>query len=289
MPVFEQSYARWTPGDGSRVRWWPIVRREIQLLLAQRVFRILLIVAAMPTLVSLLQIYSVNKLAADPDSELARALRTVSIVIDGEFFFQFLQIQTYFVFVLLLYASSGLVCDDIRLNLVEVYFSKPLTVRDYLIGKITTLLGLGFLYTAVPALFLFAAQLMMSPGSDFWARHHGIPLASVAFSAVIVVPTTMATLACSALTSSRGFAAAAVIAVLAIDGFSATLLAEILGMRSVNIISIPAAMMRAGEWFFGVEPYIPLAGAWALLVVSGVAGLGLVLLRRRIRGVEVGA
>ena len=96
---------------------------------------------------------------------------------------------------------------DVRLNLVEVYFSKPLTVRDYLIGKITTILGLGFLYTIVPALFLFTAQLMMSPGSNFGAKFSWLPLAMLAHSAVVVIPIAMVTLACSAMTSSRGFAA----------------------------------------------------------------------------------
>jgi hypothetical protein len=289
MPVFEQTYARWTPTRRTRVRWWPIVKREVLLLLAQRPFRFLLIAAALPTLIHLLQIYSVNKLANDADSELARAFRTVSIVIDGEFFLQFLQIQSYSVFTLLLYASSGLICDDIRLNLVEVYFSKPLTVRDYLIGKVTTILGIGFLYTVIPALLLFGAQLMMSPGSGFWAKCSWVPLASIAYSIAVVVPIGMATLACSAMTSSRGFAAAAVIAILAIDSFSATLLSDILGMRSVQIVNIPMAMARLGEKLFHVDPYIPLSWGWALLVVGSVAAISFAILHRRIRAVEAGA
>lgn len=289
MPVFEQTYARWKPEQRARVRWWPIMRRELQLLLTQRVFRLLLISAALPTLVFLLQIYSVNKLAVDPDSELARAVNAISIKIDAEFFFNFLYIQTYSVFTLLLYASSGLVCDDVRLNLVEVYFSKPLTVRDYLIGKIATLLSLGFLYTAVPTLFLFVAELLMAPGSGFWAKCSWVPLAALAFSAAIVIPIAITTLACSAITSNRGFAAASVIAVLAVDSFSATLLAEILHMRAVHIANLPLALIRTGEWFFRLDPYIPLGGAWALLVLSGVTGLGFTILYRRIRSVEVGA
>lgn len=289
MPVFEQGYARWTPDDGTRVRWWPIVRRELSLLLAQRPFKALLIVAALPTLIHLLQIYSVNKLLADPESELARAFRNVSLTIDSEFFFQFLHLQTYFVFFLLLYASSGLVCDDIRLNLVEVYFSKPLTARDYLIGKITTVVGLGLAYTALPALFLFLAQLLMSPGSGFWAKHAWLPVQEVAFSFVIVVPIALTTLACSAMTSSRGFAAASVIALLAIDTLCPTLLAEILGMRQVHIANLPAAMIRVGESLFSVEPYIPLRAAWALAVVGAATAGSFFILRRRIRQVEVGA
>jgi ABC-type transport system involved in multi-copper enzyme maturation permease subunit len=289
MPVYEQTYPTWTRRETSRVRWWPIVRRELQLLVTQRPFVMLLVVAALPTLIHLLQLYSVNKLAADPHGEVARALRNLAVTVDATFFFQFLQVQMYFVFLLLLYASSGLVCDDLRLNLVEVYFSKPLTVRDYLLGKVVTIGGLGLVYTALPALFLFVAHAMMTPQAGFLRAHAWVPLASVAFSVVIVVPITVCTLACSALTSSRGFAAAAVVALLAADAFSATLLAEILDLRAANIINVPAAMLRVGEALFGARPYIPLGWPWALGVVVAVTAVGLVVLVRRVRGVEVGS
>lgn len=286
MPVFEQSYPRWSPTERTRVRWLPIVRRELEMLLAQRAFKALLVVCALPALFHLLQLYSVHELAADPQGELGRALRHIQLTIDARFFFQFLQLQTYFVFVLLLYASSGLVCDDIRLNLAEVYFSKPLTRRDYILGKVVTVLGLGLLYTVIPALFLWVAHHAMSPASPVEWR---IPLASALFSLVIVVPTGLGTLACSALTASRGFAAAAVIALLAADAFVASLLAEILTRREVHLVNLAAAIERVGEGLFGVERYIPVAAPLALVVPLAVAAGGLLVLRRRIGAVEVGA
>lgn len=289
MPVYEQTYPTWTRSQSSRVRWWPIVRRELQLLLAQRPFVMLLVVAALPTLIHLLQLYSVNKLAADPHSELARALRSVAVTIDAAFFFQFLQVQTYFVFTVVLFASSGLVCDDLRLNLVEVYFSKPLTVRDYLLGKLATVVGLGLTFTVAPAVFLFVAHVMMAPDTSFLRENAWVPLAAAAYSLVLVVPTALATLACSALTSSRGFAAAAVVAILAADAFIPTLLVDILDLRAAHIVNLPLAMRRVGEALFGARPYIPLDWPWALAVVLAVSGLALVVLVRRVRAVEVGA
>lgn len=288
MPVFEQSYPTWSPSKGVRLRWLPIVRRELQMLASQKAFRVLLVIAALPVLIHLLQIYSVNKLASEPGGELAQVLKNVAINIDAGFFFSFLQVQMYFVFVLLLYASSGLVCDDIRLNLAEVYFSKPLTTRDYLIGKIATVVGLGLLYTAVPAIFLFAAHMMMVPDPAYLQDHWWVPLSAVAFSLVFVIPAALGTLACSAMTSSRRYAAAAVITLLAANAFVAELLADILNMRSVNVISVPEAMGRVGESLFSLESYIPLAWPWALAVTLVVAVLGLGLLGHRIRRVEAG-
>jgi ABC-type transport system involved in multi-copper enzyme maturation permease subunit len=288
MPVFEQSYPTWSPSRGTRVRWLPIVRRELHTLLSQRGFKILLIVAAMPVLIHLLQIYSVNKLAAEPNGDLARVLRNVSISINPEFFFRFIHVQMYFVFVLVLYASSGLVCDDIRLNLAEVYFSKPLTTRDYLLGKIITVVGLGLLYTALPVLFLFAAQAMMVADAGYVQEYWWVPFAAVVFAFVFVVPTALATLACSALTTSRRYAAAAVITLLAANAFVAGLLADILNMRSVRVISVSEAMNRVGESLFSLESYVPLAWPWALSVVVAVAAIGLAVLTRRVSRVEAG-
>ncbi len=290
MPVFRQTYPRWRPAEGARrARWWPIVRRELQLLLAQRAFKSLLIIAALPTLVHLLQIYSVNELISNPTGQLARAMRQVSLHIDAEFFFRFLALQMYFVFVLLLYASSGLVCDDLRLNLVEVYFSKPLTVRDYLVGKLATVAGLGLAYTALPALFLLLAQLLMAPDTGFATGELPRILPAVLVqSVVIVAPIALTTLACSALTPSRGFAAATLIALLGVDTLVALLLSDLLELRSANIVNVPAAMLRLGEQLFGLRHDIPLAWPWALLVVGGVSALAFVVLRARLRSVDLG-
>ena len=274
MPVFKQSYPTWRPNQGvgsqeagaqrTRVRWLPIVRRELEQLVSQRGFKILLVVAALPVLVHLLQIYSVNKLAAEPNGELAAMLRNVSITIDAEFFFRFLHVQTFFVFVLMLYASSGLLCDDIRLNLAEVYFSKPLTKRDYLLGKVVTVVGLGLTYTALPALFLFVSQLMMVPDPEYLAANWWVPLSSLAFSLVFVITLLVA------------------------NGFVATLLSEILNRRSVAVINVPEAMSRVGESLFSLESYIPLGWPWAMSVVASVALVGLVVLVHRINRVESG-
>jgi len=290
VPVFEQTYPRWRPTPGARrARWWPIVRRELQMLVAQRPFQALLVIGALPTLVHVLQIYSVNELLSNPNGQLARAMRNVSITIDAEFFFRFFHLQMSFVFLLLLYASSGLVCDDIRLNLTEVYFSKPLTVRDYLMGKLAAVVGLGLLYTAVPALLLVGAQLLMAPDATF-ARDElpRIAPAALGLSLVIVLPTALCTLACSALTSSRGLSAATLITLLGVDAFVSMLLAELLERREAHIIDVPEAMLRLGEQLFGLRHEIPLAWPWALLVVGGVAALAFAVLWRRLRSVDLG-
>ena len=288
MPVFEQSYPSWSPSQGTRIRWLPVVRRELRQLWEQRPFKILLGVALFPTLVHLLQIYSVNKIAAEPNGDLARALNQVALSIDAEFFFRFLYVQTYFVFVLLLYASSGLICDDVRLNLAEVYFSKPLTTRDYLLGKVSTVVGLGLAYTVLPALFLFTAQALMVPESTFLRDHWWVPLSACAYGCLIVLPTVLVTLACSALTTSRRYAAAALITLLAADALIAELLSDVLNRRAVNVISVPQSILSVGEALFGVERYLPLAWSWPLLVVAAVSVVGLVVLTRRIQRVEAG-
>ncbi|HBP20367.1 MAG TPA: hypothetical protein DEA08_21570 [Planctomycetes bacterium] len=288
MPVFEQSYPSWSPSRGTRIRWLPVVRRELRQLWEQKPFKILLIVALFPAVVHLLQIYSVNKIAAEPNGDLARALNHVALSIDAEFFFRFLYVQTYFVFVLLLYASSGLICDDVRLNLAEVYFSKPLTTRDYLLGKVTTVVGLGLAYTVLPALFLFASHAMMVPESSFLRDHWWVPLSALGYGCLIVLPTVLVTLACSSLTSSRRYAAAALITLLAANALIAELLSDVLNRRAVNVISIPQSILSVGEALFGVERYLPLDWSWPLGVVTAVTTVGLVVLTRRIQRVEAG-
>lgn len=287
MPVYGQSYPVREATPATRFRWLPIVRRELQVLLTQRSFRLLLVAAAVPTLLYLLEIYSVNRLASDPDAALTQILRRLEAVrIDASFFLDFLRVQVSSAFILILYAGSGLLCDDLRYNLVEVYFSKPLTLRDYLLGKFATLAGIGLATTALPVCLLFVAHFAMTPDRTFFAMYHWLPLSGLLFSLALVVPASLAALACSALTRSRGYAAAALIALIAVDSFMAWGVADLLKDRAIRVFSVPSAIDRLGERLFRQPPTIPVAWPTALAVVGGVALVGFAVVHRRIRKVE---
>ena len=67
------------------------------------------------------------------------------------------------VFITIIDAGSGLICNDFRNNLMEVYFSKPLNWRDYVMGKVMTLVTIGMALSAIPTLFMALLHVLFVP------------------------------------------------------------------------------------------------------------------------------
>ena len=78
-------------------------------------------------------------------------------------FFQFAWMESWVWLFLVLAVGPHIVTPDIRSRSIPLYFSKPIRLTDYTMGKtgiIATLLGFSFL---IPAIFLFSISFYFSP------------------------------------------------------------------------------------------------------------------------------
>jgi len=106
MPIYEQTYRRYEARAPLRtVRFWPITREALRLILARRAFLGLLLVAWGQFLFRVIQVYVVTRLP-----EAGRVLP-----IDGRMFGQFLAIQTLFTLLLSIFGGAGLIANDLRM------------------------------------------------------------------------------------------------------------------------------------------------------------------------------
>src|SRR5438034_4809108 len=154
MPIYEQTYRRYEARAPLRtLRFWPITREALRLILARRAFLGLLLVAWGQFLFRVIQIYVVTRLP-----EAGRVLP-----IDGRMFGQFLGIQTLFTLLLSIFGGAGLIANDLRTGAILVYLSRPLTRRDYVLGKLGVLMALNLAVTLVPGLFLYVIGLGLAP------------------------------------------------------------------------------------------------------------------------------
>jgi len=204
-------------------------------------------------------------------------------------FFDFIRMQAPLVFITCLYGGAGMICNDFRNNLMEVYFSKPLTWRDYVIGKVVTLVLLGLSLTALPILILLVSHNVLVPSWELLNETFWWGVASVAFSFVVVLPTILTILASSALMHSQAFASIAIFMVLVADFTMGIVLQEVLHERNYLIISFPMAMNRVGQFIFDKSNVMfPLDWKWSMLFVVAVCVIGLFIVCRRVRRAEVG-
>jgi ABC-type transport system involved in multi-copper enzyme maturation permease subunit len=68
-----------------------------------------------------------------------------------------------FTILLSIFGASGLIANDLRTGAILVYLSRPLTRRDYVLGKLCVPLALNLAVTLVPALGLYLVALGLAP------------------------------------------------------------------------------------------------------------------------------
>jgi ABC-type transport system involved in multi-copper enzyme maturation permease subunit len=283
MPIYEQAYRRYEARAALRqVRFWPITREALRLLFARRAFLVLSIVAWIPALGFILYVYGVSRVAAaNPDV-------TRIAPLDGRIFLWLYFAQTLAAFVVTTFSAAGLVASDRRSGAMVLYLSRPLTRRDYMIGKLAVPLLLNLALTVGPGLLVYAVALGIAPdtlrATGFAALLPGV----VAYGAAIAVATSVLGVGISAASRSARVAGLSFFAVaLGLEPI-ATIARALSGSPRAGLISVRACLEALGASLLGVSapPAAP-RPLEAALVLGLAAAACLLVFRSRVRAVEI--
>ena len=102
--------------------------------------------------------------------------------------------------------APRLIAQDVRSRAFLLYFSRPLTPREYVLGKAMTICFYLALITTVPALVLYLLGIALSPGISVVMDTYDLPVRIILASLVLIIPTTSLALCFSSLTSESRYA-----------------------------------------------------------------------------------
>jgi ABC-2 type transport system permease protein len=278
MPIYDQGYRRYEArGPLREIRFWPITREALRMILAKRAFLGLLAVSFLPFLVRVGQIYVVTRFP-----EAGRVLP-----VDGRLFGEFLNQQIGFTILLSIFGASGLIANDLRTGAILVYLSRPLTRRDYVLGKAGVPLALNLSVTLAPGLLLYAIGLTLAPEQFAKWGLAWIAPAVVAHSVVICAVVSLLALAISSLSRSARVAGLAFFGLIFGLEVVRQVLQNAFGRREAMLLSLQADMQALGQALFGLggERAVPWAAPAAVLVLVALGCLA--VLRSRVRAVEI--
>jgi ABC-2 type transport system permease protein len=280
MPIYEQVYRRYEARSPlRRLRFWPITREALRMILSRRAFLGLLALGWLQFVARTIQIYVVTRFP-----EAGRVLP-----VDGRLFGEFLNQQLGFALLLSVFGGAGLIANDLRTGAILVYLSRPLTRRDYVLGKLSVLLALNLSVTLLPGLLLYLVGLGLAP--ELYVKWELLWLApAIALhSLVISLSLGLLALAISSLSKSARVAGLGFFGVFAGLEMARGVLRNILDVRGATLLSLQADIRGIGSALFGVTPRRWDAVAWpeAAAVLVGMGLLCLLLLRSRVRAVEI--
>jgi ABC-2 type transport system permease protein len=102
--------------------------------------------------------------------------------------------------------APTLISRDLRAKAWLVYFTRPVSRREYILGKAAVLGGVVAMVTLLPALGLWLVGVLVSPSVDVAIATIDLPAKVFVASVAVAVPTVLVALAFSALTTETRIA-----------------------------------------------------------------------------------
>lgn len=285
--VREKGYHHWEGQLQDQGRaFWPITRTGIKLAFQRKRFKFLFAVSFMPAITFAVGIYISERLE-DFKFMAQGAERTLQV--NPGFFKTYLSLDFIFFMILLLMAlgGAGLIADDFRHKAIQLYFARPLTRLDYLLGKAGVVMFFVGLLTLVPALILFLLKLLFSGSFKFFLDYPWLPLSIVIYSAFLMVFFTCYVLLASSVSKNRNYVIALIFAVYYLSEIARGIFYVIFRSPYSILLSIPGNLQQVAAAVFQVKPALAVPWYLSFLVLSAFCLLSFFFLRRKLRGVEV--
>jgi ABC-2 type transport system permease protein len=208
------------------------------------------------------------------------------ISIDNKFFFTFMSVQGVFAFLLTAFVGPSLISPDLSNGALPLYFCRPFSRAEYVLGKSSVLAILLSQITWVPGLVLFIMQASLAGAHWTWDNlwiAGSIVLSSLIWIAIL----SLLAMALSAWVKWRIVAGALLLAVMFFGAGFAEAVNAVLRTQSGHFFNVAYLMTTVWNALFQVDSRhaIPVAEAWAALLVYCAICLG--LLMRKVRAYEV--
>ncbi len=192
--------------------------------------------------------------------------------------------------------APPMISQDVRSRAFLLYFSRPLTRGEYLLGKLASVWVYLSLISTLPALALYVLGVLLSPSLNVVTATWDLPLRIVAASVVLMLPTSVLALCFSSLTQESRYAGFAWFAswILGWFTFAAATAAEafnaqgnagrmgremVLEQSSWTHVSLYHTLGRVQSWVFGFASFREVLVSAVILVAVTVIAMA-ILLRR---------
>ena len=287
MAVYEQSYRRYEGAETPRSRRFLVIPRyAYQRLFSSKLWWVLLAASAMTTIVFAVLIYvRYNARALDFFGTTTETINRI-MPVDGGFFARFLAFQLSFSFVVIFAIGPKLISMDLANGGLPLYFARPISRFEYLLGKFVILGAALSILTWISGFLLVLLQVSLEgPG---WALGNArIIVALFVGSWVWILVMSILTMALSALIRWPLAVRGALLTLFILLPAFGQLIYFNIHVSWGLLLSLGTVFVTVIRSLFGLPlgDAPPLAGAWMVLV--GLTAVSVLVLARKLRAYEV--
>jgi ABC-type transport system involved in multi-copper enzyme maturation permease subunit len=277
MPIHDQGYQRYLGTRAAIGRAWQVMTRAgVMSVVTKRAFIGLMLFAWSGFIVRAVQIYVS-----------ATFTQASFLAPKGETFREFLEQQGVFVFFVTIWVGAGLIANDRRANAMQLYLSKPMTSFEYIAGKLAILFIFLVGVTFLPAMMLLVTQAAFAGNLTFVRNNIYLIPAITLFSLAQVLLASTTMLALSSMSKSARFVAVMYAGLFFFTTALFNALRGITGRSTFAWLSPTASLEQLGDLIFRLQPRYQVSPAIAAVTVIVLIAGSIVVLTRRVRGVEI--
>jgi ABC-2 type transport system permease protein len=208
------------------------------------------------------------------------------VKIDNEFFFYFMTVQGVLAFVLTAFTGPGLISPDLANGALPLYFCRPFSRAEYVVGKASVLAILLSQITWIPGLILFAVQASQAGAAWTW-NHLWIAGSLLLSSWIWIAMLSLLAMALSAWVRWRIVAGALLLAVLFFGAGFAQAINAVMRTQSGHFLNLFYLVSTVWTSLFRVEGERAISSGAAWIALLTYCGACLALLVRKVQAYEV--
>lgn len=296
MPVYDLGYRAYEgPVKGRLFRWWPIAWRCFRTSIRWP-FVVTAFLGSFFLFFRCLQAYAIG-IASDPTQQMTRVEAKIAhglqrmmadrFSFDDGLFYSLLSDEIFFVVLILWVVGAGQIAEDFRTGALQIYFSKPISQLDYVLGKLGAVLLGAVCLTILPSVVLLLHVIAFAPDWTWLTENPWLPLKILAFSGVIGVVLGSLVLAISSFARSGRMAGITFFGLYIFSAVLGHVLPEIFSDPGWNAVYLGDCLDSAGHSIFpgSAIPDVDPGIAW--LVLTGIVIASLLVFIRKVDAVEV--
>lgn len=287
MTIKEKGYTHW---DGElkdgRFPWWPITRFGIKLTFKKKFFKFFFFMTLVPAVVYLVGIYISERLE---DFNFMIRESTEFLQINPAYFKSYFTNEglLFMIVIVLVFAGAGLISDDLKYNSLQLYFSRPLKKRDYFIGKAAVIVFFLFIVTLIPGLVFIIMKLVFSGSFKFFASYPWLILSVIAYSILVTAFFAFYSLFLSSMSKNRRYVAILIFGLYFFSDIIYEIFYGIFKSPYFSLFSLKINLQQVGAVIFNQKTQYAVSWVYSLLIIIGICILAALVLKKKIRGVEI--
>jgi ABC-type transport system involved in multi-copper enzyme maturation permease subunit len=199
----------------------------------------------------------------------------------------FVEFGRYFTLLVIAWYGAGLISEDRRLGAHLLYFSRPITRLDYLLGKFLASATFGALALVVGTIVICSTAAFASPQWSFVTEEGDVIVGALAYSSFWVLVVSTLVLCISSLLPRKTLALVAFFAWIMLTEAVGKVLGEVTRDDRYFLIGMLHNFEQLGPWIFERTAPFAFPPHWSLVALLGYLAASLAVLVWRLRRMEV--